>query len=214
MVNEIWKDIKGYEGYYQVSNMGRVKSCERIDNTNHKIREKILKPKTEKNGYLRVHLRTPNTSKYILIHRLVAESFLPNSNNKLCIDHINTDRKDNRVENLRWVTHKENINNPITLLKKKNANLGNKNPMYGVISWENKRSRKVVQLTKNGEIIGLWGCINDIKRSLGICVSNIPNCCKGKLKHTVGYKWQYMSDYLADWLEQRQIEFMEKEKGY
>lgn len=104
---EIWKPIKDYEGYYEVSNYGRVKS---IGN-----RGRILKPKKGNNRYYYVILSKNGKPQTKRIHRLVAEAFIPNPDNKPYVDHINTDRNDNRVENLRWVTHKENMNNPITI---------------------------------------------------------------------------------------------------
>lgn len=111
-LNEEWKDIKGYEGLYQVSNKGRVKSLKNkgVD------RECILKVVTNR-GYLQVRLCKNSNVKTLKIHRLVAEAFIPNPDNKPCIDHINTERTDNSVENLRWCTQKENMNNPITIKK-------------------------------------------------------------------------------------------------
>jgi hypothetical protein len=100
---EIWKDIKGYEGIYQVSNTGRIRSL--LFN-----KQKTLKGSMNSEGYLTVRLK----GKTYHIHRIVAETFIPNPDNKPEVDHINTDRCDNDVNNLRWVTRKENHNNPIT----------------------------------------------------------------------------------------------------
>ena len=112
MVNEIWKDINGYEGLYQISNFGNVKSLPRQG-----AKGKILKPSKINIGYLRVGLNKNGKCKRYLIHRLVAEAFLPNPDNKPCIDHINANKTDNRICNLQWVTHKENMNNPLTIDK-------------------------------------------------------------------------------------------------
>ena len=107
MTNEVWKDVVGYEGLYQVSNMGNVKSV-------GYGKERVLKPGKDSRKYLTVSLSKSKKPKTFLVHRLVAQAFIPNPDNKPCIDHINTITTDNRVENLRWVTPKENVNNPLT----------------------------------------------------------------------------------------------------
>jgi len=108
---EIWKDIIGYDGFYQVSNLGSVKSLNRvnIDTENRVVFRlcKILKPNVNKiNGYASVMFGYKGKRKYI--HRLVAIAFLPNSENKKCINHKNKIRNDNRLENIEWVTYLEN----------------------------------------------------------------------------------------------------------
>lgn len=98
MSNEIWKDIPEYEGLFQISNLGRVKSL----NYNHTNKEKILKTRLSKRGYELISLYSNKKLKNHFIHRLVADTFLPNPDNKYSVDHINRIRNDNRVENLRW----------------------------------------------------------------------------------------------------------------
>lgn len=97
---EFWKDIKGYEGLYQVSNVGQVKSVKR---------NKLLKPIKNRDGYLRVNLSKNGEAKCFYIHRLVAEAFLPNEEELPDVDHINNDKTDNRVANLQWISHVENL---------------------------------------------------------------------------------------------------------
>lgn len=124
MTEEIWKDIKGYEGKYQVSNIGRVKSLAREVENKGKFRKtkkiflrgKILTPRTSKSkglktGYYRVALQQNGEFKNFCIHKLVAEAFIPNIENKKQVDHIDTDISNNKVENLRWCSQKENNNN-------------------------------------------------------------------------------------------------------
>ena len=107
---ENWKDIEGYEGLYQVSNIGRVK---RLVGFKCNV-ERFLTGQKDKDGYILLCLSKDGSIKRYRVHRLVAEAFVPNPDNKPEIDHINTDRSDNRAENLRWATRKENTNNPIT----------------------------------------------------------------------------------------------------
>jgi len=110
---EIWKDIKGYERYYQVSNLGNVKSLTRRskhykggEKTTH---ERILKP-TSKSGYCSIALCKNGRAETCLIHRLMGKAFLPNPENKRTINHLNGIKTDNRIENLEWATYKENMN--------------------------------------------------------------------------------------------------------
>ena len=112
---EIWKDIKGYEGLYQVSNIGRVK---RLVGFKCNV-ERSSKGSQHKDGYLLMPLSKAANAKMHKLHPIVAEAFIPNPDNKPEIDHINTDRTDNRAENLRWATRKENANNPITIKRHK-----------------------------------------------------------------------------------------------
>lgn len=106
MTKEIWKDIKGYEGLYQVSNTGRVKSLDRIDIIGRKIKGFYISPKND-NDYQRLNLYKNGNRKTYSIHRLVAEAFIPNPENKLTVNHINHIRHDNRVDNLEWATYAE-----------------------------------------------------------------------------------------------------------
>lgn len=128
LLNETWKPIKGYEGLYEVSNLGNVRSVDRyVMNGNRYclLKGKPRKPYFISTGYLRVKLFNGQGKKY-LIHRLVAEAFIPNPKNLPCIDHINTIKTDNRAENLRWCSYKENSNNPLTkehLICKKNKSV-------------------------------------------------------------------------------------------
>ena len=110
IMNEMWKDVVDYEGLYQVSNQGNVKSLD----YRHTGQERILKQTFGKDGYLRVCLYKDGKMKCYKVHKLVAEAFIENPDNKPRISHINTIRVDNRAENLYWATHKEISNNPTT----------------------------------------------------------------------------------------------------
>ena len=162
-MEEIWKDIEGYKGLYQVSNKGRVKSL-------YKGSERILKPKLNTNGYLRVRLYKNRDLQNRYIHRLVAEAFIPNSQNKPQVNHKDENKKNNCVENLEWITCIDNCN-------------------YGT---RNERvSRKILQYSKSGEFIREWTGAHEVERVLGINNSNIIACCKGKLKSSGGFVWKY-----------------------
>jgi hypothetical protein len=107
--NETWKNIIDYEGLYQVSNFGNVKSL----GNEFTRKERLLKLSPQSKGYLTVVLQKNTTRKMVLVHRLVAEYFIPNIDNKPQVNHINGIKTDNRIENLEWVSHRENLNHAI-----------------------------------------------------------------------------------------------------
>lgn len=181
-MKEYWIEVKGHPRY-RVSTLGRVK-CVDYRGTG---KEKICKL-SDRNGYLRVWIDGVPKS----VHRLVLEGFMPNPQNKPCIDHINTIKTDNRVENLRWVTHKENDSNPLTR-KHKSENAGK--PWLGKLGAEHNCSIPIVQLTKDGVFVKKWSCATEAERELGIYQVSIAKCCKGKRKSAGGFRWVYLSDY-------------------
>lgn len=212
-MEEIWRDIKDYEGLYQVSNMGRVKSLGRWSNRQKNgvsfpyfIKEKILKNRKIKGGYYIVGLCKDKISKDYRVNRLVAEAFIPNPDNKPFVDHIDTNPLNNFYNNLRWVTQKENINNPLTLVKMSNskkgrtpseetrkklseANKGKTTHMLGKFGKDHHNSIPIIQFTLDGELIRKWDSISDAKRETG--AHKIVDCCKGKRNKTNGFKWEY-----------------------
>lgn len=179
MNNEIWKDIKGFEGLYQVSNLGNVKSLEFNNRTtNHQKREKLLKSFGNKLGYQRVVLYKNKTKKQILVHRLVAEVFIPNPNNLPQVNHKDENPANNCIDNLEWCSHKYNCN-------------------YGNFKEKVSKGIKksVIQFTKDFQYLRTWEGMIDVERQLGISCSLISMCCKGKLKTAGGYRWQYQQEY-------------------
>ena len=198
-MKEIWKDIEGYEGY-QVSNLGRVRSLDRIDSNNHPLKGAILKPYISNSGYLLVGLYKQQKRNRKLLHRLVAEAFIPNPDNKPEIDHINTIKTDNTVflnedgsinykkTNLRWTTRKENINNPLTKTK---MQINARKPSKGKYGKKHHRSKPIIQYDKEGNFIKEWDCANDVERVLGISNKHIGSVCLGKRKSCGGYIWRY-----------------------
>lgn len=172
---EIWKDIKGYEGLYQVSNLGRVRSLGNGNSSNSKFKIRKLDKSSK---YYRIILSNNKKRDKYLVHRLVAEAFIPNPENKPEIDHKNTDVTDNRVENLRWVTRVENLNNPITRARKSK------------VQTNGKKSKPVLQYTIFDEFVREWPSINETGRE-GFNMSGVWLCCIGKQNTSHGFKWKY-----------------------
>lgn len=173
MTEEIWKDIKGYEGLYQVSNLGRVKSLAKCDRLGRYHEECIKSQVNNGNGYLIVNLKHEGVQRIITVHRLVAEAFIPNVKNKRCINHIDGNKRNNSVENLEWVTHKENMQHAVKF--------GLINPMEG---------RKVVCV----ELNKIFSSIKDAERWVGVKGSRISSVCQLKrgCKTCGGYHWRYL----------------------
>jgi len=191
-MNEIWKDILGYEGLYQISNLGRVKNLERkVKCQNHEriVKEKILKQSKGKK-YQQVTLSKKCKSSTKTVHRLVAQAFIPNPNNLAEVNHIDANTKNNCVDNLEWCTRYENMQHAKEngLIK---APKREKNHWYNKFGKDHIRSKKITQLSKNDEIIKEWDSLADVKRDLGIFQSNISKCLKGERKTAGGYKWKY-----------------------
>lgn len=125
MTKEIWKSIRNYEGYYEVSNYGNVRSKGR-NGTKNRNGWNNIKSAFDKDGYLKITLSKDSVKKYVRVHRLVSEAFIPNPENKSQVNHKNGIKDDNRVENLEWVTGSENIQHSFDELGKKSTFLGKK----------------------------------------------------------------------------------------
>ncbi len=173
MTNEIWKDIQGYEGLYQVSNLGRVKSVNRIlTQGNRQIfkRSIILKPRIEKHGYLRVTLYKNKIPLQLLVHRLVASVFISNPNNLPQVNHKDKNKQNNCIDNLEWCSSLYNLNFSNIIDKLSIA-----------------KQRKIICNT-TGEI---FESIEDACDKYNLHHANIIKCCKRERNMTGGMKWSY-----------------------
>lgn len=165
-MKEIWKSVNGYEGLYEISNLGKVKSLKR---------NKILKANII-SEYKHVTLYKNGNAKIFKIHRLVAENYIDNPNKLECVNHKDENKINNNVNNLEWCTKKYNCN-----YGKRNEKMSKKKSKY-----------KIVQKNKEGLIIKIWQNIWDLEHSTTYNKQNIRLCCQNKHKTAYGYKWEYI----------------------
>lgn len=161
-----WKAIKGYNNQYWISDEGNVMSL--------KNKGRLLKPNLMNTGYYSVNLCKNGKLQLRLIHRLVAEAFIPNPDNLPCVNHKNEIKTDNRVENLEWCSY--SYNNKYNNLEERKA-----------IS----RSKPVIQYDMQGNFIRKWLSATEVERQMGYFNQNIQTCCQGKRKTAYGFKWKY-----------------------
>lgn len=159
---EFWKPIIGYEGLYEVSNLGRVKSL----NYNNTNQEGMLKPSYQSDGYLNITLCKFGKAKRYRIHRLVAEAFIPNPNNYPEVNHIDENKLNNCVENLEWCDRQYNQD-------------------YSL-------SKQVGQYDLNGNLIKVYKSTREAERQTGYLSGVISYCCIGKIRTAYGYIWKYL----------------------
>lgn len=178
MNKELWRPVVGYEGLYEVSNFGRVRS---LGNRTHKGVH-ILK-QANKGKYLFVELCKDGVRKQFLVHRLVAQAFIPNPENKPTVDHINMFKTDNKVENLRWATQTEQhtfIDQDIRereIMKNRNS--------------PKQKCRAVCQYTIDGAFICEYPSLSEAERQINVGNANISKVCLGKSKTAGGYIWKF-----------------------
>lgn len=177
---EIWKDVVGYEGLYQVSNEGRVKTL----NYKRTGTERIMRHETDKWGYFKLSLYKNGKMKSVRVHRIVAQAFIPNPQNLATVNHKNEIKTDNRVENLEWLSDYDNRMYGTRLARISIANKG---------KFVNRKdqSKTVLQFTKEGEFVAEFPSLKEVERQLGFNFGNLSNCCRGKIKHSYGYVWKY-----------------------
>lgn len=180
--NEIWKDISGYEGIYRVSNLGRVKSLERFDSNNHLVKEKIKKLDKLKNGYLRIELWKNGKVVRFLVHRLVAQTFIPNPEKFPQVNHKDENKQNNCVNNLEWCSASYNTKYGTCIER--------------MIKTHNERKTSQAETPviatdlETGEEIWIKSQ-NEAARKLNLNVSSIHYCLKGKCKRTSHYAFRH-----------------------
>lgn len=193
-MNEIWKDVDGYEGLYQVSSEGRIKCLPTLPNdTMDSYQKKLLKKEKIKTlsltryGYLAVTLYKFGVASRKHVHRFVATAFLENPQNKSQVNHKNGIKTDNRIENLEWCTASENMKHAYAIgIKKVSKNgLGRRNEKHVL-------SKKINQLSLDGEYIRTFPSISEVDRVFNKKRSTVSLCLSGRQKTAMNYKWEYV----------------------
>ena len=188
-MNEIWKSIQGYEGKYEISNLGNVRSVDRFiinsKGIKHFRKSQLIKPVISHRGYVRVGLRNLG-KKMFSVHRLVGIAFLLNPENKPMINHIDGNKQNNFVGNLEWVTQSENEKHAheMGLKPKPQAHKGK----FGK---NNKSSKPIIQYDKYGNIVAEYFSITEAANKNKFDNSHIGKACKGKLKTAYNYIWKF-----------------------
>ncbi|HHX69283.1 MAG TPA: hypothetical protein GX708_14705 [Gallicola sp.] len=173
---EIWKAIKGYEGHYEISNYGRVKSFP----TKRRTTTIILKNKLTKDGYYETTLYANNKIKYIRTHRLVAQAFIPNLQNKPQVNHKDGNKLNNYVGNLEWVTNQENITHSI------------ETGLQNLVGHNNPNAKPVAKYDLDGNLIRKYKCMRYAEEQTGVGYTNISQVCNGHRKTSGGYIWKFV----------------------
>ena len=175
MKNEEWRDVVGYEGLYQVSDQGHVKSLERKNSYGRTVKERILKPMIDQYGYLKLNLYAGGKMRTFSVHRLVCQAFHENPDNKPQTNHINEDKTDNRACNLEWCTCKENINH------------GSRNERVA-----KTLGKPIGQYKLDGQLIKVWPSATEAQRQTGFSSTFISQVANGKFKQAYGFTWKYV----------------------
>ena len=191
-MQEIWKDVKGYEGLYQVSNLGNVRSLNHhvMNNGIMQLRKgKILKPNINSWGYLGILLYKDGKSKRFQVHRLVAIAFIKNHLNKKEVNHIDGNKLNNNASNLEWCTRSENMKHSFLLGLEKP-------PMKGRCGKLNSKSKPVIQYDINGNYIREFESAGEASRFLKNKSADrqISKCCNYKIKKAYGFIWRFKNE--------------------
>lgn len=180
---EIWKPVVGFEGLYEISNLGRVMSCRKMYGSVGPMGPQICKDKKCKSGYQRIVLYKENKRYDARIHKLVCVAFIPNTENKRTINHKNGIKTDNRLSNLEWATDKENLQHAYDVLKRKSH-------------WKGRRCLpvSVVKLDVNFNLIKEYVSISEASKE-GFRIGGISSVCKGLWETHKGFRWMTLENY-------------------
>lgn len=189
-MNEIWKPIVNYESYYEISNLGNVwsKGKKYVDSLGKVMNRKPRNVKIHKgtNGYLCVDLNSNNVSSQKYIHRLVAEAFILNPENKPTVNHKDGNKLNNNISNLEWNSYSENN-------KHATDNNLRQSPWTGKFGVNHPQSKSVVQLDKKGNVIDTFVSAREAQEKTGVSYKHISCCCLSKRRSTGGYCWKFKS---------------------
>lgn len=183
----MWKDIEGYEGYYQISSYGNVKNN----------KGEIIKQRDDKNGYKVVNLSKSGVKKTYKVHRLVGNAFIENPNNLPEINHKDEVKDNNRVENLEWCTHAFNYNYGHRIEKQaaalKETVKGSNNYFYDkhFLGSEHPRSKEVLQMDYQGNVLNVFDCTRSAAESVNCTPAAISAVCRGVRQSAKGFIWKY-----------------------
>ena len=183
-MNEIWKAVEGYDGIYEVSNLGQVRSLDRyvpaLCNRNGEIRNylrrgKVLKQRKVFGGYMVVSFTVSETGTHEnrFVHRLVAQAFVPGYREDLDVNHKDEDKTNNRADNLEWMTQKDNNNHGTGIARRK------------------KHTKQTVQMSLTGEVIRVFPSLNEAAKAVNRNPTQIGHCCKGYRQTAAGFKWKF-----------------------
>ena len=190
-MEEIWKDVVGYEGFYEVSNLGRVRGVDRTMEVSRgentyivPIHGKVLKQQARKHGYMSVWLYgkggiAGKNGKPFSVHRIVADAFCEHPDGKNEVNHINEVKNDNRADNLEWCDRIENCNH------------GTRNAKLSEKGTNGKQSIPVYQYTPDGELVAIYPSMAEVQRSTGFRKGNIWKQMVGQRETAYGYKWSH-----------------------
>ena len=192
-MEESWKPVVGYEGLYEVSDLGRVRSLDRVvkgkRNSKWERKGRILQQANRGNGYYAVGLYKSGTQKMYHVHRLVAVAFIPNPFNKPCVNHLDENKQNNAISNLEWATHKENTNWGSCVERSAKAS-----------------SKPVLQFTKAGEFLAEFYGAREAERATGVREQGISRCANRQAKTAGGFIWVYSKDFNSDIITDRVLE--------